>query len=82
MIAAWVDIDVFLEALPTVLADVVCGVKFINFSYNAAKVLKIFRVCLNYFFPQQKIGCWIFLDEETFNYDGRRLENVCVRCGK
>ncbi|KAK0164128.1 hypothetical protein PV328_002789 [Microctonus aethiopoides] len=41
MIAAWVDIDVFLEALPTVLADVVCGVKFINFSYNAAKMKKL-----------------------------------------
>nr|AQN78460.1 olfactory receptor 58 [Meteorus pulchricornis] len=41
MIAAWVDLDVFLEAVPTVLADVVCGVKFINFSYNAEKMKKL-----------------------------------------
>ncbi|XP_034938384.1 uncharacterized protein [Chelonus insularis] len=41
MIAARIDIDVFLEALPTVLADVVCGVKMINFFCNAVKMKKL-----------------------------------------
>nr|QNL15021.1 olfactory receptor 77 [Aulacocentrum confusum] len=41
MIAAFSDIDVFLEALPTVLADVVCGVKMFNFSINAAMMKQL-----------------------------------------
>lgn len=38
MIAARVDIDVFLEAIPTVLADVVCAIKMFNFTVNFSKV--------------------------------------------
>ncbi|XP_014298630.1 odorant receptor 13a [Microplitis demolitor] len=41
MIAARIDIDVFLEAIPTVLADVICGIKMFNFSVNAAKMKKL-----------------------------------------
>lgn len=44
MIAARIDIDVFLEAIPTVLADVICGIKMFNFSVNAAKVFYIKKI--------------------------------------
>ncbi|THK33088.1 uncharacterized protein LOC107040351 [Diachasma alloeum] len=44
MVAAIVDIDVFLEAIPTVLADVVCYFKYFNFSINAAKMKKLLLI--------------------------------------
>lgn len=38
MIAAWEDTDVFLESIPPVLVDFVCGAKVINFLLNSEKV--------------------------------------------
>lgn len=39
MFAALVaDIDIFLESVPTVLADVVCYLKYFNYFYNGSKV--------------------------------------------
>ncbi|KAH0568994.1 hypothetical protein KQX54_021700 [Cotesia glomerata] len=44
MIAARVDIDVFLEAIPTVLADVVCAIKMFNFTVNFSKMKKLLLI--------------------------------------
>lgn len=47
MFAALIDIDVFLESVPTVLADVVCYLKYFNFFYNATKVFIIIKIIIN-----------------------------------
>nr|AZQ24899.1 odorant receptor [Aphidius gifuensis] len=42
MFAALVaDIDIFLESVPTVLADVVCYLKYFNFFYNGSKMKEL-----------------------------------------